>query len=172
MSNSKILSVFDFDDTLAKCDCLIYVMRDGEVVNKLTPSQYAIYELQEGEDFSYEEFNKLIKNPIIIKENFRLLVKQLDKARRSARGSRKVTILTARGLSLPVTDFFKKLGLKPYVVALCSADPMDKANWIEEQINKGYTTIYFMDDSEKNINAVNEMLKKYPDVISEVALIK
>lgn len=171
-SKNKVLSVFDFDDTLAKCDCLIYVMKDGEEVNSLTPSQYAIYELQDGEEFSYKEFNKLIRNPIIIKKNFRLLVKQLDKARRSARGSRKVTILTARGLSLPVTNFFKKLGLKPYVVALSSADPLHKAEWIENQIEKGYNKIYFMDDSKKNIDAVKKMLKKYPNIESEVKLIK
>ena len=39
-----------------------------------------------------------------------------------------------------------------------------KADWIEAQIRKGYDTVYFMDDSNKNIAAVNNMLNKYPKV--------
>ena len=55
-----------------------------------------------------------------------------------------------------------------------SADPKDKADWIEKQINKpnGYNVVYFMDDSIKNINAINEMLRKYPTVESIIKLIK
>ena len=99
-------------------------------------------------------------------------MKQLDKARRQARGSRKVTILTARRLGAPVTSFFRSIGLDVYVVPLGSANPKDKADWIEKQIRKGYDTVYFMDDSPKNIRAVDNMLTRYPRVKSLTKLIK
>ena len=101
-----------------------------------------------------------------------LLRTQLDKARRSARGARKVTILTARSIGLPVTSFLKSIGMDAYVVPVGSSDPQVKADWIEDQIQKGYDTVYFMDDSPKNIAAVDAMLKKYPDIQSFTKLIK
>ena len=35
---------------------------------------------------------------------------------------------------------------------------------IEKHIKKGYTDIAFMDDSKKNIDAVNRLKSKYPNV--------
>ena len=35
---------------------------------------------------------------------------------------------------------------------------------IENEIKKGYTTIYFMDDSIKNIRAVDALKRKYPNI--------
>ena len=47
-----------------------------------------------------------------------------------------------------------------FVKALGSNDPNDKAKWIEDQIdNFGYNDIYFADDSQKNIDAVRNMLE-------------
>ena len=83
-----------------------------------------------------------------------------------------MTILTARRLGQPVTSFLKTVGIDAYVVPLGSADPQKKADWIEQQIKKGYDTIYFMDDSNKNISAVDNMLKQYPNVQSITKLIK
>ena len=98
--------------------------------------------------------------------------KQLDKARRSSRGARKVTILTASRIGQPVTSFLKTIGIDAYVVPLGSSNPIHKADWIESQIKKGYDTVYFMDDSPKNVRAVNNMLRKYPGVKFITKLIK
>ena len=35
---------------------------------------------------------------------------------------------------------------------------------IEKEIQKGYDPIYFMDDSPRNIKAVNTLKKKYPEI--------
>ena len=168
----KVLSVFDFDDTIAKSDAWVYVTRKGRTIKKLNPAQFAKYNPRPGEDFDFREFDRKIRNPKLIKKNADLLRKQIDKARRAARGTRKVTILTARKLGQPITSFLKSIGIDAYVVPLGSADPQLKADWIESQIAKGYDTIYFMDDSNKNIAAVNNMLNKYPDVQSIIKLIK
>ena len=122
--------------------------------------------------YRFREFDRKIQNPRLIKRNADLLRKQLDKARRASRGTRKVTILTARKLGQPITSFLKSIGIDAYVVPLGSADPKLKADWIEAQIRKGYDTVYFMDDSNKNIAAVNNMLKRYPNVKSITKLIK
>jgi hypothetical protein len=168
----KVLSVFDFDDTLAKADAWIYVQQGGRTIKKLDPAQFAIYDPKPGESFDFRDFDRKLQNPRIIKQNIELLKTQLDKARRSARGARKVTILTARRIGQPVTSFLKSIGINAYVVPVGSSDPKVKADWIEKQILKGYDTVYFMDDSPKNITAVNNMLRRYPKVRSLVKLIK
>ena len=160
----RVLSVFDFDDTIAKSDAWVYVTRAGRITKKLDPAQFAVYKPKPGEDFDFRDFDRKIRNPRLIKQNAELLRKQLDKARRASRGARKVTILTARRLGQPVTSFLKTMGIDAYVVPLGSADPQKKADWIESQIRKGYDTVYFMDDSNKNIAAVNNMLNRYPKV--------
>ena len=160
----RVLSVFDFDDTIAKSDAWVYVTRAGRITKKLDPAQFAVYKPKPGEDFDFKDFDRKIRNPRLIKQNAELLKKQLDKARRASRGARKVTILTARRLGQPVTSFLKTMGIDAYVVPLGSADPQKKADWIEAQIRKGYDTVYFMDDSNKNIAAVNNMLNRYPKV--------
>ncbi len=168
----KVLSVFDFDDTIALTDSWIYVLKNGKEIKKLDPAQFAVYKPRPGETFDFRDFDKKLRNPRLIKQNAELLIKQLDKARRSARGTRKVTILTARRLGAPITSFFRSIGIDVYVVPLGSANPKDKADWIEKQIRKGYDTVYFMDDSPKNIRAVDNMLTRYPRVKSLTKLIR
>ena len=64
----------------------------------------------------------------------------------------------------PVTSFLKTMGIDAYVVPVGSSDPKVKAKWVEDKIKGGYDTIYFMDDSKKNILAVKRLEKKYPDI--------
>ena len=172
LNEGKVLSVFDFDDTIAKSDAWIYVINKGRNIKKLDPAQFAVYSPKPGETFDFKDFDRPLQNPRLIKKNAQLLRKQLEKAQKAARGNRRVTILTARRLGAPVTSFLKSVGIDAYVVPLGSADPQLKADWIESQIKKGYDTVYFMDDSNKNIAAVNNMLIRYPKVQSITKLIK
>jgi len=164
----KILSVFDFDDTIAKSDSWVYVVKDGKEVKKLDAGEFAVYRPKKGETFDFRDFDRKLRNPRLIKKNADLLKKQLKKASHT---NRKVTILTARRLKAPINHFFKTIGLDPYVVTLGNANPKLKADWIEKQIKKGYDTVYFMDDSRKNVAAVLGLKRKYPDVkiIAQVA---
>ena len=57
-----------------------------------------------------------------------------------------------------------------YVVALANADPKAKSDWIEKHIERGYTDIAFMDDSIKNVKAVNSLQSKYPNVVIKSVL--
>ena len=154
-----MLSIFDFDDTLAKSDSWVYIKTPDGKEKKLNPAEYATYKLKKGEIEDFRDFDRQLRNPKIIKKNVNLLRKQLKK------GGRRVTILTARRLGGPINQFFKTIGINPYVVPLGSGDPQKKADYIEKQILKGkYDPIYFMDDSPPNILAVNKLKRKYPDV--------
>jgi len=171
LTEGKILSVFDFDDTLAKTDSWVYVKSPDGTEKKLDPAEFAVYKPKRGEEFDFRDFDRPLRNPRIIKKNVDLLKKQLAKAQKMARGARKVTILTARALGQPINHFFKTLGINAYVVPLGNANPKMKADWIEKQIKKGYDTVYFMDDSRKNVSAVLGLKRKYPNVkmIAQVA---
>jgi late competence protein required for DNA uptake (superfamily II DNA/RNA helicase) len=49
------------------------------------------------------------------------------------------------------------------VVGVAGANPRLKSDWIEKHIKKGYTDIFFIDDSPKNIRAVSMLKRKYPN---------
>ena len=166
MNEGKYLSIFDFDDTLVKSVSWVYVKKDGKEIKKLDAAQFAKYKPKEGEEFDFRDFDRKIREPKIIKRNVDLLKKQLSKH------GRKVTILTARALGAPVNQFFKTIGIQPYVIPLGDANPQKKADYIEKQIKKGYNPIYFMDDSSKNINAVNKLKKRYPNIKLVTQLVK
>lgn len=154
----KVLRVFDFDDTIATTVSYIYVKHKDGTESKLDPGQYAVYKPKSGDVFDFRDFNKMLNKPKLIKKNFNLLKRMLDNP------SKKVTILTARALAFPIRKYFKDMGLDVYVVALGSNNPKDKSDWIEKHIKKGYTDVAFADDSKKNIDAVNALKSKYPNV--------
>ena len=57
-----------------------------------------------------------------------------------------------------------KYSINAYVVGVGSSDPEIKADWIERQVQKGYNDIKFIDDSQKNLDAVEKRLKDYSDI--------
>jgi len=162
----KILRVFDFDDTLATTVSYIYVKHKDGTESKLDPGEYAVYKSKRGDTFDFRDFNKMLNKPKLIKKNFNLLKQMLDNP------GKKVTILTARALAFPIRKYFKDMGLDVYVVALGSNNPKDKSDWIEKHIKKGYTDVAFMDDSRRNIDAVNRLKSKYPNVRIKTVLVK
>ena len=164
---SKMLSIFDFDDTLVKSDSWVYVVRPDGKEYKLDAAEFAAHPgLKDGEEYNFRDFDSAIRSPRLIKKNVELLRRQLKK------GGRKVTILTARRLGAPINHFFKTIGIQPYVVALGDGNPQKKADYIEREIQKGYNPIYFMDDSSRNIEAVDTLKQKYPHVTIITSLVK
>lgn len=162
----KTLHVYDFDDTLAKSEALIYVHKnDGNTVT-LTPEEFAVYEEQPGDKFDFSDFNRMLRNAKPISRNVKMIHKSLSDP------TVKTTILTARAIAFPIRHYFKKtFGIEPYVVAVGSSDPMKKANWIEKHLRKGYNNVFFTDDSLKNLAAVEKLKDKYPaaNIVTKVA---
>ena len=157
-ASTKKLRIFDFDDTLAKVKANIYV-KNGNKEFTLTPAEFAVYNAKPKDIFNFRDFNAVIKNAIPIKKNINLLKQAASDP------TTKTTILTARMLAYPVKRYLKKtFNLDIYVVAVGTADPMKKADYIEKEINKGYTDIVFIDDSIKNVKAVETLKSKYPNI--------
>jgi len=164
--SEKKLRVFDFDDTLVKSNSKVYVINKGKK-KTLTTGQFAIYKQKSGDEFDFSDFDKVIE-PKQIKSMFKVF-KNIYKAS----GSRRLTILTARASYKPVRQFLKDVGYNDvYVVALGDANPQKKSNWVKSQIEKGYDDILFFDDSNKNINAVKALGKKYPSIKLNTRLVK
>ena len=163
----KKLRVFDFDDTLVKTKSHIYITDKDGKKSKLTPGEYAVYEPKDGDNYDFSDFEQ-VKQPQEIKGVTKLLKTVVN-----AEGERKIVILTARSAYKPVKDYLQDIGLEGiYVVALASNDPQDKADWIEDKIKAGYNDVFFIDDSHKNISAVNKLKEKYPNIKMKVSHVK
>lgn len=159
---AKKLRIFDFDDTLAKVKANI-IVKNKEKEFTLTPAEFAVYTPKQGDVFNFREFNSMITKAMPIKSNIELLKKAATDT------NTKTTILTARLLAYPVRKYLKKnFGLDIYVIALGDANPAKKAAYIEKEIRKGYSDIVFIDDSIKNVQAVETLQQKYPNVSLKV----
>lgn len=155
---AKTLYISDFDDTLAITDAHITVTgRDG-TVRKMSPAEYAVHEKQDGENFDYSEFDQLI-DPRPIPRYVRTLKRAINSPRVD-----KVSILTARGKAAPVVQFLQSVGITSGVkiVPLGDSDPIRKQEYIQRQIDKGFTRIAFADDSPKNVAAVRALRQRNP----------
>jgi len=158
--SGRRLIIFDFDDTLATSEAYIYITKADGTKLTMDPAEYAKYEEEPGDKFDFRDFNSRLKNPTIIDRNMKMLKKALGNPQN------KVTVLTARGLGYPLKHFFKnQIGIDPYVVTTASSDPNTKARWIENHLKKGYKYVFFMDDSQKNIDAVAKLRPKYPEAV-------
>ena len=165
---TKGISVFDFDDTLAFSDSKVLVkMPDGKI-NKITPAEFAIYAeqlQQDGAEFDFSEFNKVVngrKGPLA----------DLALKRQKKFGSGDIFVLTARpqlsaesiklfldgiGLNIPIEN----------ITGLADGSPDAKALWVLDKTAKGYNDFYFADDSLPNVQAVKNILDQV-DVKSDV----
>jgi HAD superfamily hydrolase (TIGR01509 family) len=155
-TESKNLRIFDFDDTIVKTNSYIYVTHNNGMKSKLTPGQYAVYTEKPGDVYDFKDFEQ-VKEPQEIQKITKILRGIVQKSKEV------VYILTARAAYQPIKKYLNDIGInskKIYVVALASNNPKDKADWIENMIDKeGYDDIYFVDDSEKNVSAAKQMLK-------------
>ena len=172
----KVLHVYDFDDTIArvKANIRVYITSPNGEYSKelLIPAEKFPEESKELEarlgnldiEYDFKEFEKQIGDAIVNSKVVNKLKSSLE------RPDVKTTILTARSIGHPVTRYLRQeLGLDAYVVPLGmqvdgKVRGIDKANWIENHIKKGYQTIYFIDDSAENRTAVLSLKDKYPDI--------
>jgi hypothetical protein len=167
LPSGKKLRVFDFDDTLVKTNSFIYIAHQDGKKSKLTPGEYAVYEPKTGDKFDFSDFEN-VKEPKQLRQTTKILKRFVQ-----SEGERKIVILTARAAYKPVKDYLKDIGFDGiYVVALGDADPEKKAEWIEDKIKTGYDDVFFIDDSHKNVSAVSNLKKKYPNVKFKIQHIK
>lgn len=156
MASGKILFVSDFDDTLARTDAKVILVR-GNKKTEMDPAEFAVYEPKQGDKFDFSQFDQLI-NPRPIQRFVKLLKQAIGRAD-------KIAILTARNHTLPVAQFLKMNGITSGVsiAAIGSADPEKKASYIRKHIQAGFDKVAFIDDSPKNIEAVKRLRQEFPN---------
>jgi hypothetical protein len=156
----KTLFIFDFDDTLARTKSRIKVSNPKRGEFMLTPAEYAVYKPDPNDQFDYSEFDELI-HP----EELPGYVKRLKSA---IKHGADVSIVTARGSAKPVAKFLQKIGIKNGVkiVPVGSSNPTKKTEYVEKKAKTGqYKNVVMYDDSTKNIQAFNQLGKKYPNIL-------
>jgi len=165
---NKGISVWDFDDTLAKSKSnVLYTMPDGSD-GKLNAEQFAKEGdrlMAEGAKFDFSEFSKVVqgsKGPFFEKAM----------ARNKKFGNKNVFILTARpaNSATAIHEFLKGIGLNiplANITGLANSSPQAKANWVVGKAAEGYNDFYFADDHIGNVKAVEQALSVL-DVKSKV----
>ena len=170
----KGISVWDFDDTLAKTKSnVLYTMPDG-TKGKLNAEEFAKEGdklIAKGANFDFSEFSKVVngsKGPFFEKAI----------ARNKKFGNKNVFILTARPANSAnaIHEFLKGIGLNiplENITGLANSSPQAKADWVVGKAAEGYNDFYFADDATQNVKAVDKALKKLPvKSKAELAVIK
>jgi len=156
----KGISVFDFDDTLARTKSnVLYVMPDG-TKGKLTAAQFAARSetmLDQGAEFDFSEFSKVMKGELgpLFSEAQKKEGKYTNKD---------IFVLTARpaNSAKAIHEFLKSEGLNipiENITGLGNGSPQAKADWMVGKIANGYNDFYFADDHIGNVKAVGKALK-------------
>ena len=166
------ISVFDFDDTLARTKSKVIVtMPDGKR-SKIDAAEFAKNSItleDQGAEFDFSEFNKVIdgkKGPLA----------DLALRRQGKFGSKDIFVLTARPqiAATGIKTFLDGIGLNlplSNITGLEDGSPQAKANWVVSKAAEGYNDFYFADDAIKNVKAVKEVLDQV-DVKSKVQIAK
>jgi hypothetical protein len=164
----KGISVFDFDDTLARTKSnVLYTLPDG-TKGKLNATEFAKKSEAleaKGAEFDFSEFSKVVKGELgpLFSEAQKKEGKYTNKD---------IFVLTARpsNSAIAIYKFLKSEGLEipiDNIVGLGDGAAKAKAAWMVDKVSEGYNDFYFADDAIKNVEAVRDALGMF-DVKSEV----
>ena len=169
----KGISVFDFDDTLARTKEKVIVNKPGEVSVEISAAKFAETASQleaEGATFDFSNFEGVAdgtkKGPLA----------DLALRRQEKFGNKDIFVLTARPQvsDKAIKTFLDGIGLNlpiGNITGLGNGTPSAKGNWVAQKAAEGYNDFYFADDAYKNVEAVQEVLSQV-DVDSEVQIAK
>ena len=165
----KGISVFDFDDTLAKTkETVIVTMQDG-TTNEISAAEFARSAVKlenDGATFDFSNFDKVAEGtgegPLA----------ELARRRQEKFGSKDIFVLTARPqiAATSIKTFLDGIGLNiplDNITGLEDGSPQAKVDWLLNKTAEGYNDFFFADDSFANVKAAQEVLDAI-DVKSKV----
>jgi len=156
----KGISVFDFDDTLARTkEKVIVNMIDG-TTKEISAAQFAKQAgilSEQGAEFDFSNFENVAKGT---KEG---PLADLARKRQGKFGSGDIFVLTARPNSAgpAIQAFLKSIGIDiplQNITGLSDGTAQAKADWVLNKTAEGYNDFYFADDSFANVAGVKAVL--------------
>jgi hypothetical protein len=164
----KGISVFDFDDTLARTKEKVIVTSIDGNIKEISAAQFAeqASDLEsDGATFDFSNFDNVVnakKGPLA----------DLALKRQGKFGSKDIFVLTARPqiAATGIKAFLDGIGLNlplNNITGLENGTPQAKADWIVSKTAEGYNDFYFADDAIGNVKAVKDILDQV-DVKSKV----
>ena len=168
VNDPKGISVWDFDDTIAKTKSKVLFTTPDGTKGTLNAEEYASQYVDlaaQGYKFDFSEFDIVVKG-----EKGPFFEKFVNRIKKF--GVKDNFILTARPIeSAPaIKEFLKSQGLNiplGNITGLANSTSEAKAIWIAEKVGEGYNDFYFADDALANVQAVKNMLDQF-DVKSDV----
>ena len=162
------IRVFDFDDTLARSNSLVFYTKENGEQGQLTAEQFAkrgAELIADGAVMDFSDFN-------IVREGQRGPLFEVAQKIKEARGNEDLFVLTARAPQAQeaIYEFLKQEGLefkKENIVGLGNSTGEAKANWLLDKAAEGYNDFYFADDAYQNVKAVRDVMEVV-DVKSKV----
>ncbi len=169
----KGISVFDFDDTLAKTKEKVIVNKLDGTSTEISAAKFAETATQlesEGATFDFSNFEGVAKGTA------KGPLADLALRRQDKFGSKDIFVLTARpqASAQAIQTFLDGIGLNlpiENITGLADGSPIAKGNWVAGKAAQGYNDFYFADDAYKNVEAVQEVLSQV-DVDSKVQIAK
>ncbi len=169
------ISFWDIDNTILDTKALIYVIKDGKIIKKLSNQEFNTYQLQKGESFDFSEFRDaelFNKTSIPIPMTVNILKSMF---KRKGIKDQKVVFLTARedfddkevflstfsNLGIPINNIYvERTGnIKTGTTS------QKKEKVVKSYLDTGkYTVAKLFDDDIKNLEGFASLDDYYPDV--------
>jgi len=169
---SKTLSVFDFDDTIAITGNFAdaFDKETGEFVKRLDSEETELAKKTgtvDGKDIvlDFSDFNKEVRSPVGEISSVTDIIR--DRLKDS---STQVMVMTARGPESEeaIQNYLNtlKYPIETNNMIIKGVTGGDKGEWIRSYLeaNEGFTEVEFYDDQDKNINNVLRTAETLPNV--------
>ena len=169
------LTIWDIDETLFNTKALIYVMKGGELVRKLSNQEFNTYKLGAGESFDFREFRDAkhfrdTSEPIAKAINKLIAIHKNVKAKGS-----KMIVITARADFDDrdvFLDTFRKQGIDIDDIHVHRAGNLNAPNsaegkkiYIKQYLDTGkYARVRLFDDAVSNLEMFKGLGKEYPNI--------
>lgn len=170
-TSNKII-LFDLDDTIIHTIAEIGVVKGGKLIKRLPNAEFNDYVLGPGESFDFGEFD----DPTLLDKS--PFTKYWETLKREYKKGTHIGILTARGDSRMIKDFFLKNGIRiKDELVMAINDPslglkgtiqQKKSEAIRILASVGYDTFVFFDDNEPNLKSAKELEKRLPIKVTTV----
>ena len=161
---TKSLFVFDFDDTIARTDSKVLVVRNDKKIS-MDSDEFASYQYQKGDKIDFSDFNRVEGE--IIPHTLEILDDAMSKGH-------KVVVVTARpkGAIKGIRQFFLQNGFPEAPDIYATAGSKNKPPVLRDLLKQGtYGRVIVYEDCQENIESLkpvaDEMDIKYTAICIE-----